>query len=578
MRARPQRLERARVEHRGADARDHVRAERLLQVQDRAHRERLSRLEIEQRGDDRGRAEIECDRVAALRGVAGLDVDQQVVDDHGGHLPVGVAEGAPERAQDGERHARLDVVHRREQPLEVGRLVLERRLGQLDVPLLHRRPKDHVPADAGERRLRARLQQRHLDEEVLGGVRTAGEPPAGLQLLRRERARVDSRDRLLAARDAHLALLARAVAAAGRVDRHAVPARSVEQRRPGRDARLLHGAVRLLEDEPDAVGMRVLEHRLGLRDGHAAAAACFFRKRGDPARSPLVVAEQEVGRAHRLDDLLRARIHDRARQAVARRERQERRAERLAAREPERRVRGAAGHVHAELLADQPYRLDEQRDGTRLRADRHRERVDDDVLGRNAVVAGCGDDLLRDFEPPLRLHRDLVVVGEPDHRSAVARDDREDRLEPSVLARDRVDERLALVGAEPRLERLDHRRVDAQRDVGEPLHERDRTAHQLHLVGERVADVDVEHVGAAGDLLRDVGLDAREVAVLQLRLELLASRGVDALADHAERVLPADHDRLRCRVEDGLHQAGTAERRFWIRSLAMRTAVDASAA
>ena len=55
-----------------------------------------------------------------------------------------------------------------------------------------------------------------------------------------------------------------------------------------------------------------------------------------------------------------------------------------------------------------------------------------------------------------------------------------------------------------------------ERQVGQPLHERDRRAHQLDLVGERVADVDVEHVGAAGDLLRDVDLDPRQVALLQL--------------------------------------------------------------
>ena len=71
------------------------------------------------------------------------------------------------------------------------------------------------------------------------------------------------------------------------------------------------------------------------------------------------------------------------------------------------------------------------------------------------------------------------------------------------------------------------------------LHERDRLAHQLDLVGERVADVDVEHVGAAGDLLRDVDLEPREVALLQLGLERLAAGRVDPLADHAERAARA---------------------------------------
>ena len=77
-----------------------------------------------------------------------------------------------------------------------------------------------------------------------------------------------------------------------------------------------------------------------------------------------------------------------------------------------------------------------------------------------------------------RLHPDLVVVREPDHRRAVPRDDRQDRLQPLVLAGHRVDERLALVRGEPRLERLDDRGVDAERQVGEPLHERDRLSHQ----------------------------------------------------------------------------------------------------
>ena len=165
------------------------------------------------------------------------------------------------------------------------------------------------------------------------------------------------------------------------------------------------------------------------------------------------------------------------------------------------------------------------------------------------------DDLLRDLDAALGLHRDVLGVREPDHGGAVPRDDRQDRLEPLVLARDRVDERLALVRLEAGLERLDHRRVDAERDVGQPLHERDRLRHQRDLVGERVADVHVEHVGAALDLLRDVGLELREVAGLQLRLERLPAGRVDPLADHAERLLRTDDDGLRPRLDDGIHSS-----------------------
>ena len=181
-------------------------------------------------------------------------------------------------------HAQLDVVHRREHALEVGGLILERRLAQLEIALLDRRTQDHVAADADERRLGPRLQRRHGDDQILLGRRAAGEPPACLQLLDRERARVDRRQRLLARRDAHLALLARAVAAAGRVDRDAVPARAVEERRPCGNAHLLDLAVGLLEDDPDALDGRLVLDRDGV-GAHAVAAAsaasCFA---ASPAR------------------------------------------------------------------------------------------------------------------------------------------------------------------------------------------------------------------------------------------------------------------------------------------------------
>ena len=63
MRPRAQDAECVGIEHRRADARDHVGAERLLPVQDRAHRERLAGLEIEQRRDHSRRSEIERERV-----------------------------------------------------------------------------------------------------------------------------------------------------------------------------------------------------------------------------------------------------------------------------------------------------------------------------------------------------------------------------------------------------------------------------------------------------------------------------------------------------------------------------------
>ena len=56
--------QRRRVEHRRADPRDHVAAERLLLVEHRGHRDRRAGDQVEQRRDHRGRAEVEGDRVA----------------------------------------------------------------------------------------------------------------------------------------------------------------------------------------------------------------------------------------------------------------------------------------------------------------------------------------------------------------------------------------------------------------------------------------------------------------------------------------------------------------------------------
>src|SRR5256885_4897626 len=209
--------------------------------------------------------------------VARLDVDEQVVDEDGGHLPVRPAQRAAELAHDAEWDAQLDVVHRGDQALEIRVLILERRFVELDESLLDRGPEDDVAPGAGERRLRPRLQRRHLDRQVLLRVRAACEAPAVLQLLDAEGARIDRTDRRATRDDLHLALLARAVAAARRVDGDAVPARGVEDGRACEYARLLDRAVfaRLKEAQANPVGVLLLRK---IHDRtHVVAAACFSR-------------------------------------------------------------------------------------------------------------------------------------------------------------------------------------------------------------------------------------------------------------------------------------------------------------
>jgi hypothetical protein len=124
----------------------------------------------------------------------------------------------------------------------------------------------------------------------------------------------------------------------------------------------------------------------------------------------------------------------------------------------------------------------------------------------------------------------------------VAGDDRQDRLEPLVLAGDRVDQCLAVVRLEARFQRLDDGRVDHQRQVRLVLDQADSAAHQVDLVRQGVAHVDVQHGGAARDLFAHVDRDLGQVALLQLGLEALAAGRVDPLADDAERLVRADGD------------------------------------
>src|SRR5208283_820050 len=328
---------------------------------------------------------------------------------------------------------------------------------------------------------------------------------------------------------------------------------------------------------------------------------------GDPGGAPLVAVEHQVGGLDRADDLRRARVHDGAGQPVADGDRQERGGDRVPVRHAEAHVRGPQRHVHPELALDQGNRLERPGRVQGVRADRHGQRVDDDVLDSDLVLLGGDVDELADqLEPPGRLLGDLLlVVRQADHGGPVLLDQGQDRVQPLVLGGYRVDQRLALVGGQPGVEHLDDGGVDDQGQVGQFLDQRDGLRHQGGLVGERRAHVHVEQHGPAGDLLLDVDLHPGQVAVAQLQLEDLPAGRVDPLADDRERLVVTDPHRLGRRGQDGVHwlvpsgvswlpqapcwsdaslvrscagQTLTVARRCASSSLARTTAADASAA
>ena len=140
----------------------------------------------------------------------------------------------------------------------------------------------------------------------------------------------------------------------------------------------------------------------------------------------------------------------------------------------------------------------------------HREDVgvEDDVFGREANDLGqepVGP--LADRHPPLDVGRlPLLVEGHHHHGRPVAADRAglpEERLLP-LLQADRVDDPLALDALQPRLEHLEPRGVDHDRDLrhlrlaGE---EREEFGHHLHAVEHPLVDVDVDDVGPVLHLL-----------------------------------------------------------------------------
>ena len=270
------------VEHGRGDPGDHVGTERLLLVQHRLDGDRGAGGQVEQGGDHGRRAEVEGEAERAVRGVARLDRDQRLVGDDGGDLEVRLAERGAEGPQDGQVGDRVEVGQRAKDPFEVGHLVGERRLGEFQVTLADGGTEDDLTADADRGGLGAGGQRRHLDVGVADGRGAAGEPPAVLDLLRGVGAQVEAGRQRRVRLEPDAAFLAGAVAAAGGVDRDAVPARRVEEGDPPRHP---HRAV--VEPEVDPLAHEsgpMYRHRPGYGGSSPPSRRGTPRSRRHPSR------------------------------------------------------------------------------------------------------------------------------------------------------------------------------------------------------------------------------------------------------------------------------------------------------
>ena len=289
----------------------------------------------------------------------------------------------------------------------------------------------------------------------------------------------------------------------------------------------------------------------------AAAAAPGGPERRDPGHALLVAARAaRRPRAHRLDALRRAGVHDRAGQPVA-----------STPRPMKGGVQGVApGHAEADVFeapqvvftpssSRSSCRVSKNsRDGARLGADRHRQGVDDDVLGRDAVVAGGRDDLLRDLDPVARApsgsRRRSRGRSRPRRTSATIGRISSSRSSSPVTE---LTSALPSYTDEPGLERL---------DTDESMHSGRSVSPCTSGTAWRISST--SSASGSPTLTSSTSRAARtcsatsisscaEVARLQLRLERLAPGRVDALADDAERPVRADHDGLMTATENCLH-------------------------
>ena len=202
-------------------------------------------------------------------------------------------------------------------------------------------------------------------------------------------------------------------------------------------------------------------------------------------------------------------------------------------------------------------------------ADREDERIEDDVLGLDAVF--FGEQLERALgHLQLALARDglrlllVIVDASDDQRGAEAARERHDFLEAilAVFEVDRIDQRLARRALERLFDhamigRIDHQRhfdffdfdFEEARDVG-------------HLVAIRVLQAYVEDVRTATDLHAPNFGGLLDLAVRDQPLELAAAKHVGPLADdHRTRIVVDDE-----RFDSGNHRA--PQRRSFARTLA----------
>ena len=174
---------------------------------------------------------------------------------------------------------------------------------------------------------------------------------------------------------------------------------------------------------------------------------------------------------------------------------------------------------------------------------------------RNPEIRCALDDLLRNGKPHIRVFGNpRVVVRDRHNGHVVFLDQRQHHLKPLLLTGHGVQKRAAFRGGQAIFQGTRHGTVNAERAIGDGLYTLYEFFHQRgfdeivvriarvfgHFVRKHRARVDVKYIGPCRNLRKRIRLHARKITALQFLVQDLATRGVDALANHTERLIKSD--------------------------------------
>ena len=187
---------------------------------------------------------------------------------------------------------------------------------------------------------------------------------------------------------------------------------------------------------------------------------------------------------------------------------------------------------HAELLFDQAHCFERSLRRVLIRADRHGQRIHDDILFIDPIFRRFRYDLARDLEPTLRCGGDasLIERQRDDHAAVFAREG-ENLIHDLLLAVNGIDHCLAIIDPQSMLHHRRVRGINLQGERRHALKRFHRLPHHRPLVDAGQADVDVENVRAALLLLNGLREHIIHIVFPQCLLKTLFTRGIDALAD-----------------------------------------------